>query len=76
MIKLVSKSLDFIREHGVIRFKSGVYKSWLKATPTPIGNQRNFSYHLLNNLWERHLAVIFEHFEPNYNTAIGGKMKV
>jgi len=55
---------------GAGRQKSGALKSWLEATPTELAN-RSVSYTgFRNNLWERHLAAICEHFEPTRNTAM------
>jgi len=48
--------------------------SWLEATPTIAENQFNFMGSLSYNLWERHLAAIFEqeNAAPGLLSAAGG----
>jgi hypothetical protein len=55
---------------------SGTYISWLEATPTFFYHGNAFCHILTRNLWERHLAAIFEHFEAAHNDDIGQKMMV
>jgi hypothetical protein len=55
---------DYCAQQGGIRFKSGANNSWLEATPTIFIH--HFPLYVLStkDMWERHLAAIFEHFEP------------
>jgi hypothetical protein len=65
------RPLDFVWGQDEIRFKSGANNSWLEATPTSFIN--HFPLYILSakDMWERHLAAIFGHFEADLNAALG-----
>jgi hypothetical protein len=68
---MASKLLAIARGQGVVRFKSIVSTSWLEATPTKISINDISPCFISKNVWERHLAAIFEHFEAVHNAVIG-----
>jgi len=61
---------------ALIRTKSRANNSWLEATPTIFMHHIALYLPINKDMWERHLAAIFEHFGSNHNAAIGHKASV
>jgi hypothetical protein len=69
------KALDRVRGPGASRFESGASNSWLEATPTIFMHHIALYVPINKDMWERHLAAIFEYFGSNHHAAIGLEMR-